>query len=404
MSDAVNPDVVDNAVRPVPRLRTSGVALTVIGALITLPCVFMNVERFAAGYLIAFLFAWSIALGALFYVALHHVTHAVWSVGVRRVAETLASPMWLVGLLFLPLLVFGLLWNVFGLYPWNAAEAGRDHLVDLKAPYLNSWFAIGRAALYFAVWLLFARLYVGKSLAQDEEEGERVNLAVNLRRISPPFLILFAFTVSFASVDWVLSLDPHWFSTIFGVYVFSGMAVAAMAAIIVMTLWLRRLGRIDAAIARNDHIYNLGGLLFAMTCFWGYIAFSQYLLIWYANMPEESFYIHERVTGAWGAVTVALALVRFVIPFFMLLSRRAKTSPPLLLTASGLILVGQALDLYWLVIPEYSEAGPVFGFYEIGPLALVIGLFLVAVARFLGRHAAQPMGDPFFEDAKAFHL
>jgi hypothetical protein len=225
-----------------------------------------------------------------------------------------------------------------------------------------------------------------------------------MRRAAGPFMVVFAFTATFAAIDWLMSLEPHWFSTIFGVYVFSGMVVAALSVITIATIWLRATGRIDATVVTDDHLYNLGALLFAFVCFWAYIAFSQYMLIWYANVPEESFYIVRRLEGGWKSVSVGLALARFVVPFLVLLSRRAKTNPRILVAISLFLLGGQVLDLYWLVMPQASPSGPVLGWTEIGPPLLLAGAFLLAVARFMRRHAMVAIGDPGFEESRRFHL
>jgi hypothetical protein len=182
------------------------------------------------------------------------------------------------------------------------------------------------------------------------------------------------------------------------------MVVTSLAAITIATLWLRSTGRISAELVTEDHLYSLGGLLFAFACFWAYIAFSQYMLIWYANIPEETFYLHHRLEGGWLGVSIALAVVRFGVPFIALLSRRAKMNPRVLFWVSVLMLGGQLLDLYWLIMPEHHQAGPALGWQELGPLLLMTGLLILYVSRFVGRHAPVAIGDPLLDESRRFRL
>ena len=358
--------------------------------------------RFAFGYLWGFTFVWCIVLGSLFFLGLHHLTHAVWSVVFRRVVEAFASPTWLVAVLFVPILAFALMPGVFALFPWTDAEhVQHDHLLHMKEPYLNVPFFAIRAILFFALWIGFSRWFVNTSLSQDEG-GDATKAALAMRKWSSSLVIVFAVTVTFASIDWLMSLDPYWFSTIYGVYVFSGMILSALAVVTIVSTWLHRTGRLGPLT--GDHFYSLGLLLFAFTCFWAYIAFSQYMLIWYANIPEETGYLHRRLEGDWLRVSVWLAMVRFVVPFFVLLGQGAKKNPRLLFWVSVLVLVGQMLDGYWLVMPEFYRAAPRLGWQELGPPLVACGALLLAVTRFLARHPVVAVGDPLLEQSRNFHL
>ncbi len=407
MSEAHLTAVNTAAMRPGPSagLNRASWALTAVGALMC--AVTLAVEgsgpRFGFAWLLGFTFVWSIVLGCLCFVGMHHLTHSIWSVVVRRVAEMFASAMWLVGLLFLPVLVFGCLADRFGLYPWvNAALVEQDHLLKAKRAYLNAPFFAVRAIAFLGLWIAFASFFIRSSLRSDAGDGVERGLA--MRRWSAPFMLIFAMTVTFAAIDWIMSLEPRWFSTIFGVYIFSGIFVAALAAITLLTLGLERSGRFGAGFLTRDHLYNLGALQFAFTCFWAYIAFSQYMLIWYGNMPEESFYVYDRLVGGWLGVSIALAMVRFVIPFLALLSRRAKMDRRMLWWVSIIVLAGQLLDLYWLIMPAYRRDAPVLGWQELGPLLLCGGLLLLCIGRFLSRHAPVAIGDPVLEESRRFRL
>lgn len=391
--------------RPSPGLDRAAVALVVVGAGVSAAALLAGegAVRFGFAWLWAFTFVWGIVLGSLCFVGLQHLTHSVWSVVVRRVAEMLASPMWLTGLLFLPLLIFGCLADSFRLYPWlDKALVEQDHLLHNKHAYLNAPFFALRGLAFFGLWIAFAAFFVRSSLRTDVGEGVERTLA--MRKWSVPFMLIFAITATFAGVDWIMSLEPKWFSTIFGVYIFSGIFVAALAAITLLTLWLERSGRFGEGFLTRDHLYNLGALQFAFTCFWAYIAFSQYMLIWYGNMPEESFYLYDRLAGGWLAVSIALAVLRFVVPFLALLSRRAKMNRKMLWWVSIIVLAGQLLDLYWLIMPARYREAPVLGWQEAGPLLLAVGLLLFCIARFLKRHPPVAVGDPLLEQSRQFRL
>ena len=360
--------------------------------------------RFAFGYLWGFWLMWSVVLGCLFFVGLQHVTSSIWSVVVRRIAEVFAAPMWLLAVCFVPIMVFVLWPNQFPVFPWTDAELmEHDHVLQGKQAYLNVPFFAARAVVFFGLWIAFSRYFVGTSLKQDRGMVG-VEATLSMRRMAAPFTIIFAITATFAGIDWLMSINPYWFSTIFGVYVFSGMVLASLAAITIVTIRLRDTGRLPAGLIGKDHLYNLGVLLFAFTSFWGYIAFSQYMLIWYANVPEETFYLNDRVRGGWAGVSIALALVRFVIPFLLLLSRHAKMNVGILFWTSVLVLGGQLLDLYWLIMPELHHERPVLGWQEICPVVLLTGLLILYVSRFLGRHAPLATGDPLLEQSREFRL
>lgn len=395
----------------VPGPRKSGRLLRLGGALLAAGLVASVLggaldgerARTAYGYLWGFSFFWTLCLGALLLIALHHLTSAVWSVVFRRVMEMLASPLWMTSFLFIPILLVALFGEQIAMFPWLLDSARADHVLHGKAPFLNLKLFLVRAAVYFTVWTGFSLFFVRGSLGQDSGRlGERTTLA--MRRLAAPFVILFGVTTTFAGIDWLMSLEPLWFSTMFGVYVFAGMMVSALAAVTIASLTLLEHGRMGEGIVKDDHVYNLGTLMFAFTVFWGYIAFSQYMLIWYANMPEETFYIQKRLEGSWLPVSMSLAVVRFALPFLLLLSRGAKTRRSRLLGVAAIILVGQLLDLYWLIMPQAHADAPALGWQELGPLALFLGILLLAVASFLKKHKPVPVGDPLLKESVCFKL
>ncbi|UCE61310.1 MAG: hypothetical protein JSU63_06095 [Phycisphaerales bacterium] len=387
------------APRPCAGLRNAAVILVIVGGLLSVAALISDVHRarFGFAYLWAFSFVWAVALGALFFVGLQHLVHAVWSVAVRRIAEMFAGLIWLVAILFVPLLLYCIYNDRFGLYPWlDANKVAHDSLLSGKKAYLNLPFFTVRAVVFFALWIAFAAYFTGGSLKQDAGRGG-VEVSLRMRRTAAPFMMLFAVTATFASIDWLMSLEPLWFSTIFGVYVFSGMVVTSLSIISIATVWLRSSGRLGRGIVGDGHLYNLGVLLFGFVCFWAYIAFSQYMLIWYGNIPEESFYLIRRLDGGWLVLSIALALVRFVIPFLALLSRPAKINATRLVWVSVLLLLGQFLDLYWLIMPQIHHDQPVVGWPEFGPPLLMLGALALYISHFLKRYLPLAVGDPLPE-------
>jgi hypothetical protein len=392
--------------------RLPGTALTVsaLGLVLCLMGLSTAQGRQSLGfaYLLGFSFLWITVLGCLFFVCLHHVIGAVWSVVVRRVAEMFAWPMGLVAILFVPILIF--CWSdAVPLFPWLRPDPG-DALLAQKLAYLNPGFFTLRAILFLCVWMAFSRYFVGRSLRQDHRPDLAVE-TVNMRRLSGPFMPIFALTLSFASVDWLMSTEPHWYSTIYGVYIFAGMACVSLSVITLTVVWLRSTGWLGQGIVRDEHLYNLGVLLFTFVCFWGYIWMSQYMLIWYGNLSEETIFFFQRgwseepsLRNGWTGLSVLQVLVRFVIPFFLLLSRRAKTNGRSLAIISIFIIFGQVVDLYWLIMPDVYPDGPKVVWTDAGPLLLMVGLLLGCVARFMRKYRCLATGDPLYARSCAFHL
>jgi len=387
-----------------PRLKKLALGLVVVGGVL---CALAFLDegartRFGFAYLLGFVFCWSVVLGSLFFVALQHATRSVWSVVLRRPAEMIASPAVLLALLFVPVLLFAIFHENFHLFPW--LKPGGDHALEMKAPYLSRNFFILRTIIFFLIWIGSTLFYLRGSTRQDRQPPGAADSG-RLQAFSGPILILFAFTLTFASFDWMMSLKPTWFSTMYGVYVFSGVALSGLAAITLAVLGLRAQGFIPAGLIRRDHLYSLGALLFAFTCFWAYISFSQFMLIWYANMPEETVYYVDRIQGGWLPVSWLVVLLRFGLPFFLLLGRDSKMRPRRLVQVALLILVGQLVDLYWLIMPQVpGQSGPLPAWQDFGPLLLLLGLLLLVMSFFLRRHGAVASGDPLFEQSKNFHL
>lgn len=355
-------------------------------------------SRFLQAYLVNFCFGISLSLGALFFVVLQHLTRAGWSVTVRRLAEVLSAaiPFWAV--LFLPILLLVLVGSG-SLYAWNdAAHVEGDRLLQAKTPYLNATFFTLRAVLYFAVWAWVAQFYWRQSVAQDET-GDKSH-SLRRQQWAGPAMVAFAVTVTFAAFDWLMSLDPHWFSTIYGVYFFAGCAVGAFAALAVITVGLQRFGYLQDSITA-DHYHDLGKLLFGFVFFWGYIAFSQYMLIWYGNLPEETTWYLARQTNGWAAISLLLLFGHFLLPFCGLMTRRAKRNRTVLAAWGGWLLVMHWVDLYWLAAPK-PTAGPTFGILDILCLVGMLSLYAAILLRIAAERGLLPQRDPWLAEALAF--
>lgn len=357
-------------------------------------------KNFLFSYLTNYAFFLSISLGALGFVGIQHITRAGWSVVVRRIAELLAANIILLAVLFLPIL-FGLSY----LYHWtHVEEVIHDHFVGPKLPYLNTAFFLFRAVIYFAVWIILAMMYLRFSTNQDESGDPQ--LTVKMEKMSGLGLLLFALTLTFASFDWLMSLDPHWYSTMYGVYYFAGSMIAIFATLSIISILLQNSGRLKRVITL-EHYHDLGKFLFAFTVFWAYIAFSQYMLYWYANKPETTSWFLHRQTGQWVFLSVALIFVHFFIPFFGLLSRRFKRNKGFLLFWAFWMLAVHWLDMYYLVMPEFSRAigmeGTMpFSLFDLGCLVGIGGLYIAGFARLARNKPLTPVKDPRLGESLAF--
>jgi hypothetical protein len=337
-------------------------------------------------YLVAFLFFLSIALGGLFFVLVLFATKAGWGVAIRRLAENAMATLPLFGLLFLPIA-----WGGGQIFTSWWAGPGDDPLLIMKEPYLNADFFLLRAVGYFVVWTALSMWFSSRSTAQDASGDHSITR--RLQQVSAPGLILYAVTVTFASFDWLMALDPHWYSTIFGVYFFGGCLVAIFSFVIVAAVMLQSTGYLREVIGPG-HYHDLGKLLFAFTVFWAYIGFSQYFLIWYGNIPEETLWYRHRLHHGWQILAAVLAIGHFALPFFFLMSKTIKQKPRLLMLGALWMLLMHLADVYWIVMPNLYAHGPHFSVLDVTTLLGVGGLFLGAFGWSLRRRALIPVKDP----------
>lgn len=376
------------------RLQRNGLVAGVVGAVLCLLGFFVARPVFFRAYLVAWVFATGIALGCLAILMLHHLSRGGWGVVGRRILEAATRTLPVLLLLSLPLLL-----GMRDLYEWARPEAVRaDAVLQHKAPYLNVPFFWIRLVLYFAVWYGFAFLLNRLSLEQDRTGDAR--LARRMQLIAAPGLAAYCLCATFASVDWLMSLQPHWFSTIYGVYFVGGQGLSGFAFLIAVAMYLSRREPMEAVLAPR-FFHDYGKLFLAFVMLWAYFSFSQFLIIWSGNIPEETIWYVRRIRGGWGPVALALVVFHFVAPFLLLLSRDLKRTPRLLGGVALLMLVMRYVDLFWQAEPAFHEGS--FSVHWVFPAALLAvgGLWFAAFVRELKQRPLLPVNDPYLADAVA---
>ncbi|MGH9372316.1 MAG: hypothetical protein ACRD15_12355, partial [Vicinamibacterales bacterium] len=325
----------------------------------------------------------------------------------RRIFEAASSTLPILAVLFLPV-IFGLP----RIYLWARPEAVQaDHILQMKALYLNFWFFIVRAVIYFAFWIICMWLLNKWSAGQDRGEGLSKRDSVRFRTVSAPGLLFLVITVTFASIDWIMSVDPHWFSTIFGLLTITGFGLTALAFAIAV-LALVNGDRPAGSYLTTRHFHDLGKLLLCFVMLWAYLAFSQFLIIWAGNLPEEIPWYIERVRGSWGAVAIALVIGHFFLPFALLLSATLKKRSATLAKVAIFVVVMRLVDLIWLIAPTFrhavpGEAGvahlPIMPIHwmDIAIPVGLLGLWIFLFLRRLRTRALFPVNDPYFKEAFA---
>lgn len=372
------------------RLLAGSLGLALLGALGLLLGAFVAPARLAFSYLTALASAATLAIGALIFLMIVHAMRAGWPVAVRRVVETIVSALPILALLFVPLLFV-----LDRLYPWLRPELVHEeharHLLEHKRPYLNGPAFLVRAAVYFGIWIAVGALLRRWSLRRDADPARDVSTRfVNLSSLGLPLVGL---ALVFAAVDWMMSLDPLWVSTMYPINVFAGGFVAALALITALTFAMQRAGLLPGI--NESHYYALGRLLLAFTIFWAYTAFFQFMIIWIANNPHEVTFYLRRWRGPWAGITVILVFVRFVVPFFLLLSYRLKRQPARLAALSVWILAAHWIDVHWLIVPEHATAhGFPYHWLDLAALLAVGGISTAFAVYRLRGERTMPVGDP----------
>lgn len=386
------------------KLRTMGFGLLGVGALgLGATFALSGQERFFADYLLGFWYFAGISVTMLFFSALQFLARAGWSASIRRIAENFSGMVPYIALFLAPI-VFNML-SHHSIYEWTHESAASDPILSQKEPYLNTTFTMVRLGLYCLLWFGMLKFVVGNSLKQDESATNLAPTRKNWKRAAP-WVLTYALTITFASFDLIMSLEPHWFSTIWGVYTFAGHFVASLAILTLMVVALHKNGLLKGYI-RDEHFHDLGKLMFAFSVFWAYIGFSQYFIIWYANLPEETIYYTHRLSGGWAFFAPALAILRFVLPFALLLRQDVKRKTQMLTVAAIVILLAHFVDLAYIIMPAVSKVvkfeGMMFGWQEFTGVLFFAGVFCVLAAQQYQKRNAVAINDPLISESFEYH-
>jgi hypothetical protein len=369
------------------RLFTAGIALGVL----SLIGLWINPAQFFQSYLMGYMFVLGITLGCLALGMIHQLSGGAWGVLIRRPIGAASRVLPVLTLLFLPI-VFGM----SHLYEWTHADVvARDAVLQHKQLYLNTPFFLARAAFYFLVWNLLSYFLNAWSLEQDRTGDPRIPRRMQV--VSAAGLVAYGLTITFASFDWLMSLEPHWFSTIYGVLIIGGQGLSAMAFLIAAIVWLGRRPPLRDIVV-PAHLHDLGNLMLAFVMLWAYFAFSQYLIIWSGNLPEEIAWYQHRLQTGWRFLAIALVVFHFVVPFTLLLSRAIKRAGATLAAVAAIVLVVRLADLFWLIAPEFHREGLAVSWLDV-VLPLSLGaIWLGCFASQLRGRALLPVHDPQFDE------
>jgi hypothetical protein len=379
-----------NAPASVNRFQRSALIVGAVFTLLLLVGLFVNRDQFFHSYVFAFSFWAGVSIGSLALLMLQHLTGGGWGLVIRRVLEAATRTLPLIVILFVPIVL-----GAHRIYEWTHAEVVAAHpVLQEKSKYLNLPFFTVRAFIYFAIWMTLAYFLNSWSLLQDRTADRKYTK--NMRVLSGPGMVLFVFTVTFASIDWFMSLSWEWSSTIYGFVFVAAWGLSALAFTIAVMAALSRQAPMHDVVAQM-HFHDLGKLLLAFVMLWSYFAFSQFLIIWSGNLPEEISWYLPRIHGTWGAIALVVIVLHFAFPFLFLLSRSFKRNAGKLVIVAVLILVMRLVDLLWMIAPNFPPAGFHISWMDlVAPIAMG-GLWLGVFARALTTRALIPINDPLYE-------
>jgi hypothetical protein len=418
MSAQAETNITYNAPSSVGRLGGRALVAGIIALVLCVIGAFINPAGLWRAYLVGYVFWTGVSVGSLAIIMLHHLSGGGWGVVIRRPLEAAARTWPVMAILFLPI-AFAVFTHK--LYPWTVPEEADLEIIKHKAIYLNIPFFLGRTLFYFAMWGMLSYFLSKWSRQQDmtNDPRERRRLKEKLQNLSGPGILLFGLTVTFAAVDWVMSLEPEWFSTIYGLLIMVGWGLTALAFAIVTTVILSKDDGL-AHVYQARHFHDHGKLLLAFVMLWAYFSFSQFLIIWSGNLPEEIPWYLRRLFGGWGYVAVALVIGHFALPFVLLLSRERKRRARSLVVVALLVLVMRIVDLFWTIAPSVlamphhgahgadAGHGGGGGFADVVTYALnfilpvaIGGFWLWWYARELATRPLLPLGDAGLENALA---
>lgn len=379
-----------NAPANVNRFQQRALIVGLVFTLILAVGFFLDRDQFFHSYLFAFSFWAGISVGSLALLMLQHLTGGGWGLVIRRVLEASTRTLPLIVILFVPIVL-----GAHRIYSWtNYEELAKHPVLVEKAKYLNLTFFTIRAAIYFAIWLTLAYFLNRWSLLQDQTADSQ--FTKRLRVVSGPGMVLFVFTVTFASIDWFMSLDPEWSSTIYGFIFVAAWSLSALAFTIAVMAALSKHEPMNNVVAQL-HFHDLGKLLLALVMLWSYFAFSQFLIIWSGNLPEEIRWYLPRIHGTWGAIALAVIILHFAFPFLFLLSRSLKRNAGKLVIVAVLILVMRLIDLFWMIAPGFTGESFHLSWMDLTAPIGMGGLWLGIFARALTQRSLIPINDPLYE-------
>ncbi|HEY8551459.1 MAG TPA: hypothetical protein VIL35_15990 [Vicinamibacterales bacterium] len=380
----------------VDRLQRLALLAGAVGVVGSILGYLMDPEQFLRSYLMAFIYWIALPLGALGLMMVHHLSGGGWGMPIRRILEAASRTLPFLALLGIPILL-----GLGHVFEWSHADVvAKDPILQAKEPYLNTGFFLARYVIYFVIWSGLAYILSGWSRAQDEHYtpgSER-----KFRLLSGPGLILYALASTFAAVDWIMSLDPHWFSTIFGLLFLIQQGVAAMAFVLLMLASLARSGPL-ASVIKPVNVHDCGKLLLAFVMIWAYFAFSQFLIIWSANLPEEIPWYLARMSHGWEWVGLFLLVGQFFLPFFLLLSRDLKRNVRRVASVAAFVLVMRYVDFFWNMAPALGREAPMVHWMDLAALLGLGGIWLALFAMQYRARPLLPIGDPYLPEALASH-
>jgi hypothetical protein len=360
--------------------------IAVVALVLCLIGAFVDPDQFSYSWLFAFAFFFTLCAGCFFWTIVHHATDAEWSVVVRRQLENIGALLVVLAVLFVPILLLR-----HHLYAWMDIPPGREALLDSKRGYLNWGFFLIRAILFLGFFVFAALALRRFSVRQDKDGNPR--FTIGMRKVAFISLPMFALCLTFGAFDWLMSLNYAWFSTMFGVYIFAGAAGSSMSLLVLVITALRKAGYLRDVVTL-EHYHIMGKWMLAFCIFWAYIGFGQYMLIWYANIPEETHFFITRNTQSWWALSMLLVIGRFFIPFGILLLRSIKKEPHRLCIVAGWIVFMQMLDMYIIVLPELHGAGVQLSIWDVVSLIAMGATLGFVYLRLLPRTSLFPVRDP----------
>jgi hypothetical protein len=396
LDDRAMADLLVRPTEEIGKLRTKAAAAAVVGIVLAGIGLAVKGAAFWQSYLIGFYFWSGLTIGSMAVLMVQHLTGGGWSMVSRRILEASTRTLPLLAVLFVPIWL-----KMTLLYPWARPEAANDPIIQAKALYLNPTFFSIRAVLYFVIWGTL--IYFLNKWSREQDENPPMLPGPQDRRsrvLSGPGVVIYVLTITFMSTDWVMSLDPHWYSTIYGIITLGGQGLSTMAFAIVVVSALARF-RPMSEVLGTEQIHDLAKLMFAFVMLWGYFQVSQLIITWSGNLPEEIPFYLERLHGVWAPISIVVLLGEFVLPFLLLLSRSLKQNPRRVRRIALLILLARFIDVAWMIGPSFNRGGSSLSWVDFACGLAIGGIWLFYFFTNLAGRAVVPAKDPYFKEALA---